>query len=297
MGKKHKHEYVARIPRSVYGGIRAQYGRSRTPRTRWGAKWLEYMESLSMGARLGRGRNYAMSGQVFDLEIMPGLIVARVQGVEKEPYTCRIECETVADGDRDELVRGLKERPMLLAQLLARKLPLSVETLFRKAGCPLLPTLERGLLPHCTCPDPSHYCKHIAAVFFLLAEAIEQDPMLLVEMRGITGDDLFGDQAVQEVAAPVSCGQKHRVDDRHRFPPDFWGVASVAKPDYGPAPERGSDPMPLVKRLGPVRFWRGESRFLETLERCGERAVEAGWRTWECNPRERIFRQPEGTPM
>lgn len=290
MSKKRKRIFVARVPRSVQGGIRAQLKRSQTPRKWWARKWVAYMEELAMGARLGRGRNYAASGQVFDIDVGPGFVEAKVQGGEDKPYLCRLECETVPDEEKARLVGDLKNRPMLLAQLLVRNLPESVETLFRKAGCPLLPTVERGFLPQCSCPDWSHFCKHVAAVLFLLGEAFEQNPMLLLQMRGIGEEELFGPPGPGTTPA-ARCAPKKSAS------PDFWGNNAPGKIDYGPVPEKEGEGAPLVKRLGSLPFWRGESRFVETLGQCGHRAAEAGWRTWTCEPPPRVFTTDEGTPF
>ena len=54
-------------------------------------------------------------------------------------------------------------------------------------------------------------------------------------------------------------------------------------PDFGPAPPV-NNVAPLLQRLGPLPFWRGEERFLATMNMVCVRAASRGWTVWsgEC---------------
>jgi uncharacterized Zn finger protein len=56
--------------------------------TWWGQRWIEALEHLSREYlnRLGRGRAYARAGRVFDLDVKPGIVTAKVTGSDSEPY-------------------------------------------------------------------------------------------------------------------------------------------------------------------------------------------------------------------
>src|SRR5439155_7107243 len=43
----------------------------------------------------------------------------------------------------------------------------------------------------CDCPDTEDPCKHIAAVYYLLAERFDADPFLIFTWRGRTQDELL----------------------------------------------------------------------------------------------------------
>ena len=73
-----KKRYTLRTPVNVKGGIRAQNPHAGNLRVWWSRRWTEVLENFRLGARLGRGRNYAVSGQVSSLVISPGLVVASV---------------------------------------------------------------------------------------------------------------------------------------------------------------------------------------------------------------------------
>ncbi len=238
-------------------GIRMQTTRSRAPKQWWSLRWHEYVESLRMGARLGRGRQYATGGNIKSLEIGPGFAEAIVGGSGPEPYRCRIECETAGGRAGGELAAGLRGRPMLLARILAGDLPEELETRFRASGTPLVPTSFAPLSAHCSCPDGAEFCKHAAAVLLLLGEIFDREPMLLLEMRGVRCVDVFGldrDALVAALAAPAR--------------PEIGG-----QPAGAGAPPRPDFTHSLVEFPGQLPFWRGESRFADTVRECSERAA------------------------
>ena len=65
--------YAPRLAKTVHGGLRPQGGRRDAW---WRRNLLAWLESLHMGARLGRGRNYAQQGQIKSITVSPGLIQA-----------------------------------------------------------------------------------------------------------------------------------------------------------------------------------------------------------------------------
>ena len=68
-------------------------------------------------------------------------------------------------------------------------------------------------------------------------------------------------------------------------PAAFWGANVVpakgkeSEQDFGPAPTC-TDAAPLVRRLGPLPFWRGEERFLDAMHTVYGRAAPRGWAVW-----------------
>ena len=50
----------------------------------------------------------------------------------------------------------------------------------------------RELDQFCSCPDGIVPCKHIAATFYLLAEAFDDDPFLILRWRGRDREELLG---------------------------------------------------------------------------------------------------------
>ena len=78
-----------------------------------------------------------------------------------------------------------------LAQLLAGEMPRDIEELFAACKVALFPRRTRELTARCTCPDWENPCKHIAAVYYLLAERFDDDPFLIFAWRGRSQDELL----------------------------------------------------------------------------------------------------------
>lgn len=281
-GVSKKKKYIARTPLSVKGGIRAQVLNSGPARVWWSRRWTEMIECFRLGARLGRGRNYAAAGQVSALELTPGRIAADVYGASKEPYTSIIQFRTVEGEAKDALIRNLRRHPMVMARLLVSDLPMEVEGLFREAGCPLFPQRENDQRSRCSCPDYANPCKHLAAVYYLFGEAIAKNPLLLLELRGVSRAELLGGAAeppAEENTEPV----RSKPAPPTAAPAEFYGTPKPAFEDFGTAVKSVTH-APLIYRLGALPFWRGQERFIDTLEHLYARAAARGWTVWMGEP-------------
>jgi hypothetical protein len=156
-----------------------------------------------MGSRLTRGRAYARKGQVVSLEVTPGTVEARVQGSRAKPYTVTIGLTAFPELVWAKAEIALAEQALPSAKLLAGEVPPELEEIFAEAGAPLFPRTAGELKQHCSCPDWEVPCKHLAATFYLLAEAFDEDPFLILRWRGRNRDPLLarlrelrsGDQA------------------------------------------------------------------------------------------------------
>lgn len=205
MGKK---RYAPRLPRKA-NGFRAQDLRS-LPRGAWWAKaWLRGIEEMRIGARAGRGKAYAEQGQVVSLSVSGTHVEASVLGARPDPYSVRLDfapLEAFGGRSAEEVVERLGE--MTAGRILAGEMPTSVDELFSMENAPLGPVLGRDRL-WCSCPDWSKPCKHIAAVLYLLGDAMVRDPSILMRLRGI---DLHGGEAPCGLALPLWKGSE-RLDD------------------------------------------------------------------------------------
>ena len=190
-----KKRYPVRIPRYA-AGIRAQESRSGGARTWWARRWVEVLERMGLGARLGRGKHYAVSGQVTGMRLEGPHVEAQVVGTRENPYRVTVDFRVPEGASRAAIVSRIKGEPMLVARLLADDLPTEVEQAFRDCGMDFFPggKLAPGvydMTTACSCPDYANPCKHVSAVLLILGEEIARRPMTLLELRGIGEEELY----------------------------------------------------------------------------------------------------------
>ena len=171
-------------PIKVEGGFVTASKKGAIGDTWWSKRFLSSLEGGESPSRLARGRTYARQGQVVGLEISAGSIVATVQGSRSTPYQVRITTPVIEDQTWDRVADLLVIESGKIAHLLAGNLPLDIESLFESVGETLFPADGREYATECTCPDWSNPCKHIAAVYYLCAEAFDRDPFMVFEWRG-----------------------------------------------------------------------------------------------------------------
>src|SRR3989449_10074718 len=183
--------YEPSIPRRVEGGIKTRSERGEIGETWWSKRWIKVLESFSMGTRLTRGRSYARQGQVVSIDVEPGIVKAKVQGSQPRPYNVKIRLEPHTDEDWDKVTGAMASQAIFAAKLLAGEMPQNIEEAFASVDISLFPTALSELHTDCSCPDWANPCKHIAAVYYLLAERFDEDPFLIFAWRGREQEELL----------------------------------------------------------------------------------------------------------
>ncbi|HEY5978526.1 MAG TPA: SWIM zinc finger family protein [Microlunatus sp.] len=172
-------------------GLRARSTRGDIGTSWWSRRFLDVLESFAIGGRLARGKTYARKGQVMSLEILAGRVTARVQGSRAKPYDVTIVFAPLADTEWERVEAALSEQALSCAKLLAGEVPAELEAIFADSGSPLFPTAVDDLQQVCSCPDWGVPCKHLAATFYLLGEAFDSDPFLILRWRGREREELL----------------------------------------------------------------------------------------------------------
>ena len=185
------------VPIAVEGGLQARSQRGRIGDTWWSQRFITVLESVGLGSRLQRGKRYARTGQVLTLKVVPGQVTATVQGSRAKPYRVYIETGVLTEGEWGAAEAVMASRAVFTAKLLAGDMPEEIEEAFAESSGPLFPTSADGFESACSCPDWENPCKHIAAVYFLLAEAFDQDPFLIFAWRGRDKDELLASLRVR----------------------------------------------------------------------------------------------------
>src|SRR6266568_1081308 len=184
-------DYYKPQPIRVKDGIKTKSERGAIGETWWSKRWIGVLESFNMGARLTRGRSYARQGQVLSIDVEPGLVKAKVQGSRPKPYNVKIQLRPLSDQDWDKVTEAMAAQAIFAAKLLAGEMPTDIEEVFRAVHVSLFPTALKDLETDCSCPDWANPCKHIAAVYYLLAERFDEDPFLIFKLRGRTKEQII----------------------------------------------------------------------------------------------------------
>ena len=251
-------------------------------RTWWGRAWVEALEQRARldPNRLPRGRDYARSGAVGELALAPGEARAQVQGRKTEPYEVRIRVRRFTDEEWDRVLTAISARLGHAAALLDGELPPEIAEDAAGAGLDLLPG-GGEIGPRCSCPDDADPCKHSAAACYLVADALDADPFVLLLLRGRTRDQVLAGVRTRRRGAPGEAHADARatgraahddegVDARGAFePPVPW--AEIPAPPLPPA--RPGQPAALPVDPPAWRADLGSDLF--------ELAADAATRAWE----------------
>jgi uncharacterized Zn finger protein len=168
-------------PIRVDGGIAVRAKRGSIGEQWWSRRFVDILEGICDVGRLTRGRAYARKGQVIDFELTPGRVAGRVQGSRPTPYRVTTTIDAYGDDAWADICTALGSQALYRAALLAGEMPHEIVDVFDALDLPLFPF---GLAMTCSCPDWGVPCKHVSAVLYVLAEAFDDDPFLVLAWRG-----------------------------------------------------------------------------------------------------------------
>jgi uncharacterized Zn finger protein len=180
----------------IAGPVRAVSRRGAIGSKWWGRQWVQALENMGLDGRLQRGKRYARNGSVQMLEISESMVYANVQGSHYMPYRTALYLKPFTDEEWQEAIKTLSGQAIYVAKLLAGEMPGDIEGVFQQAGLSLFPRNQRDIDFVCSCPDWGDPCKHAAAVYYLMAEQLDNDPFLLFHIRGRKRNELL--QALQQ---------------------------------------------------------------------------------------------------
>lgn len=265
MGHWHDYEwnyYSENRPRRVANGIKAKSERGEIGATWWSKRWVRALESLGMGTRLTRGRSYARQGQVLAIDIEAGVVKAKVQGSMPKPYKITIRLRPLSDQDWEQVTDALASQAIFAARLLAGEMPGNIEEAFGTVNLALFPSTQDDLQTACSCPDWANPCKHIAAVYYILAERFDEDPFLIFSLRGRSKEQIIAALRARRVetlsvesegTAPDAAASEEIAPRLEESLDSFW-QAGDALNDFAVNPHDPSVNKAVLKRLGDAPF-------------------------------------------
>lgn len=268
--------YRPEQPIRIEGGLKARSKQGAIGSTWWSRRWIGVLESFSMGNRLTRGRSYARQGQVVSIDVEPGVVKAKVQGSQPKPYTVKIQLKPLTDQQWEQVADAMATQAVFAAKLLAGEMPANIEEAFSAVHLSLFPTTVKDLVTSCSCPDWANPCKHVAAVYYLLAERFDEDPFLIFKLRGRGKDEIIQTlrsrrtAALPPVSVPASSGEATAQSVEQSMLSEnlatFWqageGLDSFAIHPDAPGVERA-----VLKRLGEAPFAIQQQNLTELLAR------------------------------
>ncbi|MDD1726623.1 MAG: SWIM zinc finger family protein [Methanothrix sp.] len=277
--------YERSEPKAVKNGLKAKSKRGTIGETWWSRRWVAVLESFNLGARLTRGRSYARKGQVMSISVTAGSVRAKVQGTYPQPYDVTIKLKPLDGADWEKAVRAMAAKAVFSARLLCGEMPQNIEEAFSHSGVSLFPQKKSDLKTDCSCPDWSNPCKHIAAVYYLLAEEFDRDPFLIFKLRGKERDELMqelramrceGSQAESEDLAAVSLNWED-IRPLQECLDCFW-ESGTALQSLEIRPRRPEVEYAILKQLGDSPFSVGRSNLRLLLQEiyslAGENALK-----------------------
>ncbi|MDH6492191.1 SWF or SNF family helicase [Streptomyces sp. SAI-127] len=169
--------------------------------TWWGQAWLRALEDAALDSgQVKAGRRIARAGAVGAVSVRPGRITAVVQDRDRTAHRADVLLAELSAEQWDRLLDMAVERAGHVAALLDREMPPHLVEDAASAGIELLPGLG-DLEPECDCGAWDH-CGHTAALCYQVARLLDQDPFVLLLMRG-RGEHALLDDLQDRSAAPV----------------------------------------------------------------------------------------------
>ena len=267
------------------GWSQARSQRGRIGDTWWSQRFIAVLESFGIGSRLQRGKRYARTGQVLSMDVAAGQVKASVQGSRAKPYRVFIETGvlTAPNGTlpKPSWRRARSSLPGCWPTTCPRRSRKRCRD--RRPRCSRRsPTISTSA---CSCPDWENPCKHIAAVYYLLAEAFDADPFLIFAWRGRAKDELLAglrarrrrsdpDNGNPSSAAPRSgatgpfgwpaADAEHTTSGKDANSTFTWGTDA----DLAPIPTRprlAVAPDLILRQLDPAPLGPDQGRIAEDL--------------------------------
>ncbi|WP_330242027.1 SWIM zinc finger family protein [Streptomyces sp. NBC_00525] len=167
----------------------------------WGRAWLRALEETALdGRQLKEGRRVAREGRVGAVSVRPGRITAVVSARDGSTYRSDVLLQELDEREWDRFLDMAAERAGHIAALLDHEMPSHLIEDAAAAGIDLRPGMG-DLEPECTCEAWDH-CPHTAALCYQVARLLDQDPFVLLLMRG-RGERRLLAELQRRIAAPA----------------------------------------------------------------------------------------------
>ncbi|MFT6899230.1 MAG: putative Zn finger protein [Paraglaciecola sp.] len=228
-------------------------------KTWWGEEFMRALEAYIDPGRLQRGKAYRTDNRVLDFAITASEIKATIRGninpyfgVTKEPrYKVVLKFDQIKPSQWQTIIKKISGNALWLSKLMLNEIPSNIEDVFDSA--PLLPSSYNNVKASCSCPDYSDPCKHIAGVYYRIANMLDSNPMLLFQLRGLAPaklhDELkkteLGQAFCEHLSLPESVEMEYQ---QHKYTPTH------VRRDKGSLPRENAQPL-VHQAAKSSQFW------------------------------------------
>ncbi|MEM9723611.1 MAG: DEAD/DEAH box helicase, partial [Bacteroidota bacterium] len=240
--------------------MRKKYGN-----TWWGKQWLNSLNNIDFSNRLPRGRTYANKGAVLEISFNQNTIEALVQGSRRKPYRVKIKIPPFTALEKAKVLEVITGNPLFLSQLLNRRLPPELNSSCANQGVKIFPTAWKDINGSCSCPDWAIPCKHLAAVLYMVANEIDQDPFCIFSLHNfdlLKGLEGIGFSTEKEKEIPILSRSELRQPVGGK-PPKVGeiqkGMEAISQIDFTQIPDCQDDFLNLLEEH-PVFYPSGDFR-------------------------------------
>ncbi|MBN1167830.1 MAG: hypothetical protein JXA44_11975 [Methanospirillaceae archaeon] len=164
----------------------------------WYAReFIRAIESVAEKKRLARGLACARKNEASRLVFKPGRITI---GICCSGYTIRemdFSVSPFKQPEWDQLTETIAADGSLTGALVSGDFTEHFVEALRNNNIELIPSLNRNFYCYCTCGDHHDPCIHTIAAWYFIAEALDDNPWLLLYIRGKNREEVL--KAVKQV--------------------------------------------------------------------------------------------------
>ncbi len=232
-------------------------------KTWWGEAFVNSLEAFIDYGRLSRGKSYRTDHRILKFAMNENNIEATVRGnanpyfgVTKEPkYKVSLTFQRITNVDWTSIIACICKNPGWLSKLMLNEIPDDIEKAFDNIS--LLPKRFDDIRATCSCPDYANPCKHIAGVYYRIANLLDGNPMLLFELHGLPLKSLKQKLKADELGAAFA--------EHLEQPEQLTLAASTSR--YSPVKTKQK---PTIKKLTIADIWEQKPIDIDFNQESGE---------------------------
>ncbi|MBQ6220337.1 MAG: DEAD/DEAH box helicase [Methanosphaera sp.] len=149
----------------------------------WGNSWLNALHGADLTNRLPRGKSYANTGKVYDIQIDKNIVKSKVKGKYLDYYNTSIQFDSFTEKEKTIILETIKESPSILSALLNHELPPELYEILKQKGVEVFPTSVDDITCSCNCPDYAYICKHVAGLLYMISHEVDKDPFEVFKLQ------------------------------------------------------------------------------------------------------------------